>query len=374
MAEVTAPAHQAPGRGNRWGDGPRLVVQTWVGTRALMGGVALWLVAVEGRSPAAMLANWDVAHFVAIATHGYAEPLDVAFFPGWPLLLRLVGGLGVPMLLAGVVVALAFSALAAAALYRMAGAAAAVAWLLAPTAIFTVVPYTESLFCAAAFWAWERALARRWGQGAAFAALAAGVRVSGVFLIGALAILALSQAGPAAARLRRVAWLGLPTLVVAAYAWYLWSLTGSWTSWYQAQADGWSRGFTWPWVSLRQTLEATVPGAYPDHPEWAWVFRAELVSMAVGLLVTLVTLVRRRWAEAAWVGVQVAAFATSYWFISVNRAVLLWFPLWFLLGRLAEGRGRSQPARLIAIAAVVVAAMAVQVVWSWLFFTGRWAG
>ncbi|MGB2978336.1 MAG: hypothetical protein WBB78_07420, partial [Propionicimonas sp.] len=183
-----------------------------------------------------------------------------------------------------------------------------------------------------------------------------------------------SQAGPAAARLRRVAWLGLPTLVVAAYAWYLWSLTGSWTSWYQAQADGWSRGFTWPWVSLRQTLEATVPGAYPDHPEWAWVFRAELVSMAVGLLVTLVTLVRRRWAEAAWVGVQVAAFATSYWFISVNRAVLLWFPLWFLLGRLAEGRGRSQPARLIAIAAVVVAAMAVQVVWSWLFFTGRWAG
>ena len=48
----------------------------------------------------------------------------------------------------------------------MSGRHRAVLWLFAPTAVFTTVPYTESLFCAAAFWAWERA--RRgpgWGVG-----------------------------------------------------------------------------------------------------------------------------------------------------------------------------------------------------------------
>ena len=114
----------------------------------------------------------------------------------------------------------------------------------------------------------------------------------------------------------------LPLVLVAAYAWYLWSLTGSWTSWYQAQADGWSRGFTWPWVSLRQTLEATVPGAYPDHPEWAWVFRAELVSMAVGLLVMLF---------ATLAGVALTnAFPDSRFIETIEHSLIIfgWVALW----------------------------------------------
>ena len=56
------------------------------------------------------------------------------------------------------------SAVAAAALLRLGGPWAAVAWLFAPTAVFTTVPYTESVFCALAFWAWERARADRWGR------------------------------------------------------------------------------------------------------------------------------------------------------------------------------------------------------------------
>lgn len=352
-------------------DGARLVVQTWLGTRLLLAVVAVWVMLTEGRTLPEVLNNWDVQHFLSIAQVGYANPADIAFFPGWPLLLRLF--IGLPLYLVGVVLAVLASAAAAAALHRMAGPAAAIAWLLAPTAVFTVVPYTESLFCAAAFWAWERAGARRWGQAAALAAVAAGVRVSGVFLVVALAVLALSQQGAWGERVRRVAWLGLPTLVVLAYWAYTYTITGSWSGWYHAQAEGWSRGFTWPWDSLQHTLDAVAPGAYPDHPEWAWVFRAELVSMAVGLGVTLVSLVKRRWGEAVWVGSQVAAFSVSYWFMSVNRAVLLWFPLWTLLGRAAEGRGRRRWWHPVAVAASVVAALVVQAGWAWLFFTGRWA-
>lgn len=354
-------------------DGARLVVQAWLGTRLVMAMVAVWVMIKDGRTLEQVLGNWDVAHFLSIAAVGYADQADIAFFPGWPLLLRLASGVGVSTLLIGTLIALVASGFAAAALYRMAGTATAIAWLLAPTAVFTMVPYTESVFCAAAFWAWERATARHWGQAAALAALAAGVRVSGVFLIGALAILAVTQAGSWLARGRRLGWLVLPSMVVAAYGVYLFGLTGSWSAWYETQAAGWSRGFTMPWVSLQHTLEAIVPGAYAEHPEWVWVFRAELISMAVGLVVTIICLVKRRWAESFWVGIQVLAFSVSYWFMSVNRAVLLWFPLWMLIGRAAEGRGRRSGLRGVVITVAVVVSVAIQAVWAWLFFTSRWA-
>jgi Mannosyltransferase (PIG-V) len=338
-----------------------------------MGLVAAWLMFGEHRGLSDIFGSWDVAHFVAIAENGYVDHQDIAFFPGWPLLLRLTSMSGLSTVLVGTVLALVASGFAAAALYRLGGAPAAIAWLLAPTAVFTMVPYTESVFCAAAFWAWERATAKKWGSAAVLAAFAAAVRVSGVFLIAALVVLALTQAGAFRQRRRRLLWLALPVVVVAAYASYLFVLTGSWTSWYDAQAAGWSRGFTEPWIALRHTFEAFAPGAYADHPEWAWVFKAEVVSMAVGLIVTVVCLGRRRWAEAVWVGLQVAAFSVSYWFMSVNRAVLLWFPLWTMVGRIGESRRKMPRWRAVVIGVLVVAALAVQCAWAWLFFSGRWA-
>ncbi|MFT4109283.1 mannosyltransferase family protein [Propionicimonas sp.] len=370
-------ASRRPGRSSRrrarTGADARLVVQAWFGTRLVILVVAAWVMLRDHRSASGVFGNWDVAHYLGIAANGYAEANSIAFFPGWPLLVRLVSSTGVPPLGAAIALALAASGLATAALYRLGGAPAAIAWLLAPTAVFTVVPYTEAVFCAAAFWAWERASAKQWGAAAVLAAVAASVRVSGVFLIAALAVLALTQAGAPRVRGRRLLWLAVPVSVVAAYLGYLYVITGSWTAWLDAQEAGWARGFAWPWESLRHTLSVLEPGAYADHPEWHWVFLAEIISMAVGLVVTLVCLVRRRWGEATWVGLQVVAFGTSYWFMSVNRAVLLWFPLWTELGRIPASRGRLPAWRAVLIGVLVLAALAVQAVWSWLFFTGRWA-
>lgn len=396
-------------------DGSRLVVQTWLITRLLLVAVALWVSRTTGRSASDMLANWDVQHYFDIARHGYAADNDIAFFPGWPLVLRAFASLGVPMLWAGVGIAVICSALAAAALYRLGGPIAAVVWLLAPTTVFTMVPYTEAPFCAAAFWAWERAGRGRWGAAAGLAAIACTLRVSGLFLVAALAILALfppadqrpdlvrwprwpsaaHRATPPASgwppptehggalgwwrdrRLRALAWLSVPALTMFAYVFYLYRLTGDWNAWYRAQSTGWPRGFTWPWVSLRHTLEAATSTAYPAFPEWSWVFRAELASMAVGVIVTLICLRKRRWAEAAWVGIQVLAFSCSYWYLSVNRAVLLWFPLFILIGERLSGGWNLAPGRrrvrMLVTAAAMTAAACVLCWWGWLFFTGRWA-
>jgi Mannosyltransferase (PIG-V) len=391
----------------------RIVVQAWLASRAMIFAVALVLAVVQQRTLTNMVSNWDVQHFTELANGGYwAEPdaTLMAFFPGWPAILSLFSQLGVPVAISGVIISTACSAIAAAALYRLGGAWAAVAWLFAPTAVFTVVPYTESLFCALAFWAWERARADRWLAAALLTSLACTVRVSGLFLIGALLVMIMTSGGtrsahiPAAVKLRRAALMLIPATVLMAFATYLYSLTGSWTAWYRAQSTGWVRQLTWPWDSFLNTIPATLPGAYANHPWWAAVFRGEMISMAVGVGVTIwcvvVSLRARKsagsrlrrpalveesmWGEAGWVGVQVLAFSVSYWFFSVNRATLLWFPLWIMLGRwvagirLVEGPdaehiSSSRPFHRVLVGCAFLVEVVLMLWWSWLFFTGHWA-
>lgn len=349
-----------------------LVVQVWLVTRLMFAVLAVYLAVAWQRPLDRVIAQWDVAHFTLIARVGYADPKEMAFFPGWPLVLRGLSEVGVPMVYGGAIVALVCSLVAAFAVKRLAGTWGAIAWLLAPTAIFTAVPYTESPFCAAAFWAWERASQKKWGQAAVLAALACTLRVSGLFLIGALFILALTQPHKKRESVGvRVAWLLVPTAVLAAYVVYLYTLTGSWTAWFSAQDAGWNRGFHWPWEALANHWP-TMWRPNLEHPEWPWVFRAELVSWIVGLVATLVALFRRRIAEASWVGVQVLAFSLSYWLMSVTRALLLWFPLWRQVGEFIESRPRTRGWITLGILALL-ASLALQLIWAFLYLTGRWS-
>ena len=368
----------------------RIVIQAWLASRGLIVAVALLLAVVQHRTLTNMVSNWDVEHFSKLATGGYfADPNGtlMAFFPGLPVIFSLFNQLGMPVAITGVVLSTVCSAIAAAALYRLGGQWAAVAWLFAPTAVFTMVPYTESLFCAAAFWAWERARSDRWLAAAVLTAVACTVRVSGLFLIGALLVMIITDRKSAAVKLRRAALMLIPASVIIAFATYLYVLTGSWTAWYRAQTNGWVRQLTWPWESFLNTIPAIMPGAYANHPWWAAVFRGEMISMAAGVGVTVWCVVislragrspngpdRPMWGEASWVGVQVLAFSMSYWFFSVNRATLLWFPLWIMLGRWVAGPSRvSRTAHRLLVAAAFTVEIVLMLWWSWLFFTGQWA-
>jgi hypothetical protein len=67
------------------------------------------------------------------------------------------------------------------------------------------------------------------------------------------------------------------------------------------------------------------------------------------------------------VGVQVLAFVTSFWFFSVPRATLLWWPLWIVLAAVVVRRRWM----LWFYLAVSVPLMAI---WAAAFLTHRWAG
>lgn len=324
--------------------------------------------------------QWDVAHFAAIAEHGYAngEPSGAplaAFFPGFPMLMRLLHAVGIGYVLAGVLISLVASGFAGIALARLAehefpvlrrqGSKAALLWFAAPVGVFLAAPYTEALFCALAFPAWLNARKGRWVHASVLVALSCTVRISGVFLAVALAVEFLTSRKR---DWRRLPWLALPAIPVLGFFAYLESVHGTWKAWQKAQEDGWEREFTWPWFSLWHTIEAAQRGHFSaDRTDWTWMFRAELVALLVGLALLTWLLVRRSWGEAVWIATTLGAFATSFWFYSLTRATLLWWPLWIGLAVLAERRpwlGRLYLALAVPIAAI----------WAASFFTGRWSG
>jgi Gpi18-like mannosyltransferase len=138
---------------------------------------------------------WDSLHFVRIAEVGYLPPglpcCDQAFFPGYPLLIRLVmpvvgGSAPVAALLvtalAGVAAAVAVWHLVRDQVGPRAATTAVVLMAVAPYGVFFTAAYTETLFLALAAGAWWAAGRRRWWLAGLLCAGAVSVRVNGLFL------------------------------------------------------------------------------------------------------------------------------------------------------------------------------------------------
>ena len=238
---------------------------------------------------------------------------------------------------------------------------------LAPYAVFLFAGYSEAVWLAFALPGWLAARRGRWALAGVLVALAAAVRVNGVFLAAALVVeyvLSRRRAGlPVVAPV--AGWLLAPAVTVGGYVVYLHALTGSWTRWLDAQAEGWGRHLTPPVTALRTTLTAARNAG--QGAEYAWSWRAELVAVAVGVALTVVLLARRRWSEATYIGLSVASLATSTYYLSVARSSLLWFPLFTLLAAASVRR----PWILTWYVAVCGPLMVLMVL---TFTSGRWVG
>ena len=101
----------------------------------------------------AVWGRWDAVHYLDIATQGY-QGTDMAFFPLYPLLIRLVGALAGNHLIAGLLISSASFFLGLLYLYKLleheydrAVARRAIFYVsIFPTAVYFTAVYTESLF------------------------------------------------------------------------------------------------------------------------------------------------------------------------------------------------------------------------------------
>lgn len=329
--------------------------------------------------------QWDTQLFVTIAQFGYDGdpanpphvPLD-AFFPGLPMLMRRIHDLtGLDHVWAGVLISFLAGGVAAVSLARIAALEAGsetfrarlaertvLLFLLAPPAIFLAAAYTEALFLAFALPAWLAAKRGDWARAGLLAAGASCVRITGVFLAIALIVEFLT------ARDGRRRWSAAPTLLlpflpVLAFVAFLYRRTGDWMRWQHAQEEGWYRVFSWPWDGLRHAWGAVTSDQYTT--DWAIAFLVEIAFVGIGLALLVWLLRERRWAEFTFVGLQVVALSTSYWWMSVPRSALTWWPLWIALAAWSLRRPTVLHLWLVIAAPLMIA-------FTLAFSTGRWAG
>lgn len=244
------------------------------------------------------LARYDSGWYFQVARFGYHYTPNgrdtIAFFPVYPLLMRYVGRLFGPapsdLYLGGVVVSWLAFALALVGLYRLAKLdlsarrAGRVVTLAAvfPFAYFFGAVYTEATFFAAVIWTFYCFRARQWIAGGLCGAIATATRVNGILMWPALAWLvytALRQPAtaptadgtstttstttttttappaPHDAAATRERWLAIAGLClvpcgIAAYSWFVYTLSGNPLEWVATvQRWGYYPGGS-PWLAL----------------------------------------------------------------------------------------------------------------------------
>jgi hypothetical protein len=222
---------------------------------------------------AAPLGRWDSVWFLAIASGGYGDGAREAFFPLYPLLVRVAGVPFGSALVGGALASTALLGVALVLLHRLVALDhdravarnAVLVTALFPMSFFFSAVYSESLFLALSIGAVYAARRERWAWAGALGALAATTRSAGVLLLVPLAMIYLWDAGRPSLRTRRplrldAAWLALVPLGLATYCGFL-ALGGhDALAPFHAQ-EVWFRSFAGPFAGAWDGVVAGVQGA-----------------------------------------------------------------------------------------------------------------
>jgi Mannosyltransferase (PIG-V) len=213
-------------------------------------------------------ARWDSVWFLTIADSGYDGADRAAFFPLYPLLVRVGGTLCGSPLVAAIAISCAAFVVALAVLHRLAvievgpeGARWAVLSLaLFPGALWFSAAYSESLFLMVSVGAVLAARQRRWVVAGLLGALAAATRSAGLLLMVPLALLWFDAWRGRDARAADLMWLTLVPVGLVAFCGYL-ALSGHPAGAPFAAQDTWHRSLAGPWGGVADGAVAAWDGA-----------------------------------------------------------------------------------------------------------------
>ncbi|MEA2220668.1 MAG: hypothetical protein QOJ35_3294 [Solirubrobacteraceae bacterium] len=221
----------------------------------------------------APFARWDSVWYLAISGGGYGGGAREAFFPLYPLIVRVAG---VPLgsaLIGGALASTALLGVALVLLHRLVALDhdravarnAVLVTALSPMSFFFSAVYAESLFLALSVGAVYAARRERWAWAGALGALAAATRSAGVLLLVPLLILYAWDVGTPSLRMRRalradVLWLALVPLGLATYCAYLGATGHDALAPFHVQ-EVWFRSFAGPFAGAWDGVVAGVQGA-----------------------------------------------------------------------------------------------------------------
>lgn len=334
----------------------------YLAVRAL-GVFALWW--AGGRSlPAlwhSLTGRYDAGPLLTIAMNGYddgtAVPSNLAFFPLFPLLARVLGAVvGIPAgalivsWTAGVACAIALFAIGRRLGSPAMGTMLAVLWGALPHAITESMAYTESLFTALAAWVLYAVLARRWllaGMLSVFAGLTRATAVAVIAVVGVAAIVELFRVRGRSWR----AWVGGAVSPLGWLGYMVWvsTRTGGIDGWLAVQ-KGWGTTFDGG-VYTARTFQTMLSGQTT----------LQLLMVTAIIAVTVVLLAisaaeRVRWELQVYgLLVVVLSFGAAGYYQSKARLVLPAFTLLIPIAHALAGARRSTRVIILTGAALVSA-------------------
>jgi hypothetical protein len=314
------------------------------------------------------LGRWDGAWYIEVARNGYAtihfghtRYASRAFFPGYPLVVRILSTITpAPALLSALIVTTVLGGVVALLVWRLvadiSGEAAArravVLFSFAPGAFVLSMAYSEALFLVGAVACVMLLMRRRWVWAGMFAALASFTRPNGVAVVATCGIVAL------VAIARERDWRALAAPVIGAfgtvvYFAFLLVNAGDAFAWFKAERRGWGDRIA-PIDAAVHHLSGLAntslnPGGLNDL-SWLLFF---LVGVAGAVLLV-------RWGPPLPVlayGLVSGGFAmTSYQVGLRPRMLLISFPLILAAG--VQLRGRPYRA-LLAVSFVLLCALSL---------------
>jgi hypothetical protein len=214
-------------------------------------------------------ADWDGQWYVRIARMGYRARASAAFFPLYPMLLRLLSPLAAHgYIVVGVALSLACYVAAMVVLYRLVtidyGDRVA-SWTvvfasLFPTSFFFQAVYTESIFLLTTVTCLYFARRERWLLAGLAGFLAVLTRNTGILVLLPMALLYLSARGRRVQRLdRRLACFALVPAGLALWMVYLLARLGDPLAFSHAQ-DYWHRHLSAPWTTIDLGVRRGIAG------------------------------------------------------------------------------------------------------------------
>jgi len=350
-----------------------------------------------GDALAAPLGRWDSVWFMAIAADGYGGGAREAFFPLYPLLVRIAGAPFGSALIGGAIASTALLGVALVLLHRLValdhGRAVArnavLVTALFPMSFFFSAVYSESLFLALSIGAVYAARRERWAWAGALGMLAATTRSAGVLLLVPLAMIYLWDVRRPSLRAMRplradALWLALVPLGLVAYCAFL-ALGGhDPLAPFNAQ-EVWFRSFAGPFMGAWDGLVAAVQGARQllsgaREPVYftaaggdPFVVARHNIELLVWLVLALVAVagVLRR-LPAAYGAYVVAALALPLSYpvgpqplMSLPRFVAVLFPLAIWLALWMTGRAARERLVVAAFAVGLAIYSAIFATWHW---------
>lgn len=288
----------------------------------------------------AVWGRWDAVHYLDIATQGY-QGTDMAFFPLYPLLIRLVGALAANHLIAGLLISSASFFLGLLYLYKLleheydrAVARRAIFYVsIFPTAVYFTAVYAEALFFMLTVASFYYMRERKWWIAGGVGFLATLTRVEGILLLVPFLMewwAAREASGKAA--LGNLMAAALIPAGLALYMAYLWVLCGDPLYFSHVQVH-WNRHFAPPWVSLINAFGKIAHGSGP------LVVANQSLEVAFTLLMIGVLLAgwhSLRPSYIAYMALSILVPMSTSNLMSMPRFALVLFPMFAILARWGE--------------------------------------